>query len=204
MTAPSTARAAADLADGLIIATVEVAAPPDRVFPLLASAAITDWWMRPGVFDTRTWSGDLRPGGRCRVSGMGGGQPYVLKGEFIEVAGPTRLAHTWHPGGQPAAASTVRYRVDTTAAGSRITLRHEGLRARDLPGDLRRLGDEPRAPGGPPEPVAGAGTRRRVPGGLPARHPAIRFRWRSGRRAPPGAPAGHRAAPCPAPARPEL
>lgn len=123
------ARAVADLAEGLILATVEVPAPPARVFPLLASAAITDWWVRPGVFDTRAWSGDVRPGGRWRASGTGGGQPYVLEGEFTEVEGPSRLAHTWHPGGQPAAASTVRYRIDATATGSRITLRHEGLRS---------------------------------------------------------------------------
>src|SRR6266705_5908770 len=87
----STARAAADLADGLIIASVEVAAAPERVFEALASNEVTGWWVRPGVFDTREWSGDVRVGGHWRASGVGGDKPYVLEGEFIEVDAPRRL-----------------------------------------------------------------------------------------------------------------
>jgi hypothetical protein len=32
--------------------SVEVAASPERVFRALASNEITEWWVRPGVFDT--------------------------------------------------------------------------------------------------------------------------------------------------------
>ena len=62
------ARAVADLAEGLILASVEVAAPPERVFRAVASKEITEWWVRPGVFDTREWSGDVRAGGRWRAA----------------------------------------------------------------------------------------------------------------------------------------
>src|SRR5919198_3405926 len=85
------ARAAADLAEGSVLATVEVAAPPERVFQALASKEVTDWWVRPGVFDTREWSGNVRAGGRWRASGVGGGKPYPLEGEFLGVDPPRRL-----------------------------------------------------------------------------------------------------------------
>jgi len=76
------ARAVADLKEGLVLASVEVAASPQRVFQALASNEITGWWVRPGVFDTREWTGDVRAGGRWRASGMARGQPYVQEGEF--------------------------------------------------------------------------------------------------------------------------
>src|SRR5579863_2393641 len=89
------ARAVADLIEERIVASVEIAAPPERVFKALASCEITDWWVNPGVFDTREWTGDVRVGGRWRASGMARGQPYVIEGEFLEVDPPRRLVHTW-------------------------------------------------------------------------------------------------------------
>jgi uncharacterized protein YndB with AHSA1/START domain len=47
------ARAVADVIDGLIVATVEIERAPDRVFQALATREIVDWWVNPGVFDTR-------------------------------------------------------------------------------------------------------------------------------------------------------
>ena len=49
----SRARAVADLTEGRILASVEIAAPPERVFRALTTAEIVDWWVRPGVFDTK-------------------------------------------------------------------------------------------------------------------------------------------------------
>ena len=70
----SSARAVADLVEGLILASVEIAAPPERVFQALASKEVCNWWVRPGVFDTREWMGDVRAGGRWRA-GSRQGQP---------------------------------------------------------------------------------------------------------------------------------
>ncbi len=123
----STARAVADLSEGLVLATVEVAAPPDRVFHALASDDVLRWWVRPGVFDTRQWSGEVREGGRWHASGIGGGKPYEIDGEFLEVDRPRRLVHTWRLAG---AESTLTYLLETTDAHTRITLRHTGLPSR--------------------------------------------------------------------------
>ena len=98
------ARAVADLAEGLVLASVDVAAAPERVFQAMASKEITEWWVRPGVFDTRAWTGDVRAGGRWRASGMTRGEPYVQEGEFLEVESPRWLVHTWERAGTPGVA----------------------------------------------------------------------------------------------------
>src|SRR5262245_52129067 len=123
----SPARAVADLSDGSILASVEIAAPPERVFRALSSKEIVDWWVRPGVFDTREWSGDVRVGGRWRASGVAHGQPYVLEGEFLEVDPPRKLVHTWQRADAPGATTTVTYLLERLDGGTRITLRHVGF-----------------------------------------------------------------------------
>ncbi len=127
VTVTDTVSVMANEADGSLVATVEVGAPPARVFRALASDEICQWWVRPGVFDTREWSGDVRAGGRWQTSGVGRGHPYTLGGTFLEVDAPRRLVHTWQFAGRPGAPSTVSYDVEPIAGGTRVTLRHAGL-----------------------------------------------------------------------------
>lgn len=131
-TTNSSARAVADLAEGRLLASVELAAPPERVFRALASEEILDWWIRPGVFDTREWTGDARPGGAWRASGVARGNPYVLEGEFLEVDPPRKLVHTWRGVGVPGAPTTVTYLLEPRDGGTRLTLRHSGFGSRDV------------------------------------------------------------------------
>jgi uncharacterized protein YndB with AHSA1/START domain len=125
------ARAVADLAEGHILATVEVAAAPERVFLALTSGEITEWWVRAGVFDTREWTGDVREGGAWRATGMGNGKPYALEGEFLEVSKPRKLVHTWRPAGLPGNTTTVSYLLERLDSGTRLTLRHTGFASRE-------------------------------------------------------------------------
>lgn len=120
-------RAAADLGAGFILATVEIPASPPRVFHSLSSADVIDWWVRPGVFDTRTWEGEVSRGGRWRTSGVGPRGPYELTGEYVDVDSPRRLTHTWEDPEFPGVSSTVTYDLTPVEDGTRITLRHEGL-----------------------------------------------------------------------------
>ena len=124
-------RAVADLAEGLILATVEIERSPERVFDALASQEITSWWVRPGVFDTREWNGDMRVGGAWRASGMARGRPYSLEGDFTEVNRPKRLVHTWHTVGVADSPTTVTYVLEKIDGGTRITLRHSGFSSRE-------------------------------------------------------------------------
>lgn len=125
------ARAVADLAEGLILASVEIAAPPERVFRALASKEVVDWWVRPGVFNTTEWTGDVRVGGRWRATGVVQGQPYALEGEFLEIDPPRRLVYTWHRVGTPGTPTTVTCLVERLARGTRVTLRHSGFTSRE-------------------------------------------------------------------------
>jgi uncharacterized protein YndB with AHSA1/START domain len=127
MSSNGNARAVADTAQGDLLASVEVAAPPERVFRALASKEITNWWVRAGVFDTRDWAGDLCIGGRWHASGIARGQPYEIEGEFLEIDPPRKLVHTWHLVGTPNAPTTVAYDLERTDGGTRVTLRHAGF-----------------------------------------------------------------------------
>jgi uncharacterized protein YndB with AHSA1/START domain len=122
----ATAHAAADMSAGFILATVEVAALPGRVFAALTSAEVIDWWVRPGVFDTRTWDGKATPGGRWRTSGVGPRGPYELSGEYLQVDPPQLLVHTWEDAEAPGTTSKVTYVLSAIDRGTRITLRQEG------------------------------------------------------------------------------
>jgi uncharacterized protein YndB with AHSA1/START domain len=126
------ASAVADLADGHILASVGIEAPPTRVFEALTSHEVIDWWVRPGVFDTREWAGDVRVGGRWSAHGVGGGRPYGLEGEFLEVDPPRRLVHTWHAAGALDTPTTVTYVLEPLDMGTRITLRHTGFASREV------------------------------------------------------------------------
>jgi uncharacterized protein YndB with AHSA1/START domain len=120
------ARAVADTAEGRILATVDLRAEPDRVFEALTSAEITSWWIRPGVFDTREWTGELRVGGAWRAEGLGARGPYELAGEFLEIDRPRRLVHSWRARGAPGD-TTVTYLLEAIEGGTRLTLRHDGF-----------------------------------------------------------------------------
>ncbi len=126
------ARAVADLDARSILATVEIAVSPERVFRALASREIVDWWGKPGVFDARQWSGDVKAGGKWHASGIGrDGAPWELSGEFIEVDPPRRLSHTWSTPGSSARPSIVTYLLEEIDGGTRVTLRHVNVSDRD-------------------------------------------------------------------------
>jgi uncharacterized protein YndB with AHSA1/START domain len=119
------ARAVADAVERELLGSVEVPAPPERVFRALASKEITQWWVRPGVFDTRDWTGDVRVGGRWHCQRQR--SPYTLEGEFVAVDPPRRLVHTWIAVGEPAGPMKVTYHLEKIDAGTRITVRHSGF-----------------------------------------------------------------------------
>ncbi len=130
-TMASSARAVWDLSESLVLATVEIEATPERVFEAISTDEVCKWWVRPGVFDTREWSADVRVGGSWRASGIARGKPYTLEGEFLEVDPPRKLVQTWRAVGAPVdTVTTVSYVLEPTESGTRITLRHWGFASR--------------------------------------------------------------------------
>ena len=125
------ARALADLAEGSILAILEIAAPPERVFRALSSAEISTWWGSPETYRTTSWTGDLRPVGKWRCEGVGAdGQAFSVGGEFLEVDPPRRLKQTWIAPWDGNNSTTVTFLLEAVTGGTRITVRHTGFAGR--------------------------------------------------------------------------
>jgi uncharacterized protein YndB with AHSA1/START domain len=124
--------ATTDPKTGEIEASAVFDTTPGRLFRALSTKEICNWWVRPGVFNTEEWSGDVREGGRWAAAGIGGGQPYQLEGEFITVEEPRKLAHTWKPVGAPFQPATLTYDLKPQSDGVQLTLRHSGLPNEDV------------------------------------------------------------------------
>ena len=129
------ARAIADVSAGVILATVTIAAPPERVFRAITEPGeIVRWWGSDELYRTTSHTADLRPGGAWRSEGKGSdGTPFAVEGEFTVVEPPHRLSMTWKPAWDGGNVTTVNYLLEPTEGGTRLTLRHEGFGAREAP-----------------------------------------------------------------------
>lgn len=122
------ARAVADVAAGMLLATVEIKATPERVFRALASEDIAKWWGSPELYRVTEWSGDVRVGGQWRSRGVDrDGKPFEVSGEYVEVDPPKKLVQTWQPKWVDGSVTQVTYRLEAIAGGTRVTVRHEGF-----------------------------------------------------------------------------
>ncbi len=123
------ARSVADVTSGVIHASVEIAAPPERVFRALTNGdEVIRWWGSPGTYRLTEFAADLRVGGRWHSRGVAvDGKPFEAKGEFLEVDAPRTLVQTWIPDWAPGLSTKLTYRLDPIPGGTRLTLRHEGF-----------------------------------------------------------------------------
>ena len=101
--------------------------PPERAFKALTGEEVAICWVSPGIFDTREWGADVRPGGTWRAAGPGRGRPSALEGEFVDVQPPTKLVLAWSSPSGPRQESQGTYLLDSIPGGTRLTLPHDGL-----------------------------------------------------------------------------
>jgi len=128
----SPARAMADLTSGKILASVEIAAPPERVFRAISSDEIAEWWGSAETYRVTRWTGDVRAGGWWRSEGVSAdGRPFTVSGDVLEFDPPRLFVHTWRYDDKPGDVTTVRYQIEPIPGGSRLTVRHEGFTDRD-------------------------------------------------------------------------
>jgi len=124
-------RAVADGGGGMIIATVEVAAPPARVFRALTTDQVERWWGHPDFYRMTDWSADLRVTGQWSVMvHLAGGGVNGGCGEFAEIEEPRKLVMTRRFESHPlldTRETTITYRLDSIPAGTRVTVRDEGF-----------------------------------------------------------------------------
>jgi uncharacterized protein YndB with AHSA1/START domain len=123
------ARSVADVTAGVIHASVEIAAPPERVFRALTDGnEVVKWWGSPDTYRIDEFKADLRVGGRWYSRGHAvDGKPFRTEGEFLEVDPPRVLSQTWNPDWAPGLKTKLTYRLDPIPGGTRLTLRHEGF-----------------------------------------------------------------------------
>jgi uncharacterized protein YndB with AHSA1/START domain len=126
------ARAVAELTDGLVLAAVEIAAPPERVFRAITSAEIAEWWGSAETYRVTRWTGEVHPGGWWRSEGRSAdGTSFAVSGDIVEVEPPSLLVQTWRYDSKPDEVTRVRFRIEPIPGGSRLTVRHEGFGTRD-------------------------------------------------------------------------
>jgi len=114
-----------------IVETIEIAAPPERVFRALTTPEeLLAWWGSPETYRCESWHLDLRVGGHWQCSGTNAsGRAFGVAGEYLEIDAPRRLAYTWQPSWVEARQTTVRIELERTPAGTRLTWTHSGFAA---------------------------------------------------------------------------
>ncbi|WP_246673404.1 SRPBCC domain-containing protein [Mesorhizobium sp. B2-4-14] len=126
-------RAIADVSAGTILATVTIAAPPERVFhALTADDQIPLWWGSDELYRTTRHTADVRSGGTWRSEGKGAdGQEFHVQGEYLKVEPPHLLVLTWKAPWDGDNVTTVTYMLEAIDTGTRLILRHEGFGTRE-------------------------------------------------------------------------
>lgn len=129
MTSPlKRARSVADLGEGVVLARVEIAASPDRVFRALTTEELLKWWGADGAYRTTKFAIDPHPGGRWRTDGVGAdGTSFHVEGQVLEIDPPRRLVQTWTPSWGEGTVTTVTYSLEAIDGGTRVTVRHTGF-----------------------------------------------------------------------------
>jgi uncharacterized protein YndB with AHSA1/START domain len=126
------ARAIADVSAGLVLASVEIARPPERVFRALAGEEITRWWGSDDLYRVTKWTGDVKKGASWKSEGQGrDGKPFSVSGEFLEVDPPNKLVHTWRYDWDPSGSvTTITFLLEPIDGGkrTRVLVRHEGFK----------------------------------------------------------------------------
>lgn len=115
----------------VILADVYVAAPAERVFQAITDPQqLMQWWGQKGMYQSTKWEADMKPGGKWRCEGVGGGAgQYRVGGEFLEIDPPHVLVYTWIASWSGALTTTVRWELKSVQSGTQVNLRHSGFQA---------------------------------------------------------------------------
>lgn len=123
------ARAVADVMEGMILATVDIAAPIERVFKAISDPnEIPRWWGSAELYRVEECTSDFRQGGKWVSRGHGAdGTPFSVEGEYLEIDPPRKLVQTWKAEWDGNNVTTIAYRLETLGAGTRVTVKHSGF-----------------------------------------------------------------------------
>jgi uncharacterized protein YndB with AHSA1/START domain len=114
-----------------IVSEIQIAAKPERVFEaLVVPQQVVQWWGQEGVYRCTKYEADLRVGGKWRSAGVGpDGGAFEARGEYLEVDRPRVLASTWIASWTGDVQTVVRWELEATSEGTRVSIRHSRLAA---------------------------------------------------------------------------
>jgi uncharacterized protein YndB with AHSA1/START domain len=117
---------------GSILGTVDVVAPPERVWLALTTDEVERWWGSDDTYRITQWAADLRLGGHWSlVVRTRDGKTYPAGGTFLKIDAPHKLVQTrkyeWNHSTLGRVATIVTYQLGPIAGGTRVTVRHDGF-----------------------------------------------------------------------------
>jgi uncharacterized protein YndB with AHSA1/START domain len=119
------------ITDGdVVLATLDIAATPERVFRALTTDEVERWWGAPDVYTTESWKSDLREGGAWSlITRVPDGTALPASGEFLQVEAPRKLVQTrrydWDHPTLGRRLTKVTYLLNSSELGTRVTVRQE-------------------------------------------------------------------------------
>lgn len=118
-----------------VVAEIEIAAPPERVFQALTDERELLRWFTDPSCPVKLWKMDARPGGLYRyVTEKGTAvvnnlSEFECHGEILEYLPPRLLVYTWISNWHEDASlrTVVRWELSPVASGTHVKVTHTGL-----------------------------------------------------------------------------
>lgn len=115
-----------------VLATMIMAATPERIFRALTTRETEQWWGAPDTYRATEWRSDLRVGGAWSVViRLADGSAFPASGTYIEIDAPRRLVLTrrydWDYPEFGRRDTRVTYLIEPSAQGTCVTVRQDGF-----------------------------------------------------------------------------
>lgn len=115
--------------DDIILAEIQIAAPPERVFQAITDPRqMLQWWGQRGMYRTTKFETDVRVDGKWLSKGVSDtGETFQVTGEYLEVDPPRLLVYTWLASWTGTLKTTVRWELAPSNGGTLAKIQHSGF-----------------------------------------------------------------------------
>jgi uncharacterized protein YndB with AHSA1/START domain len=130
-----------------VLATMDMQAPPERIFRALTTAECERWWGAPDTYRTTRWKSDVRVGGAWScVTVLPDGTEFPASGKYLAIEAPHRAVQTrrydWDYPELGRRDTTVTYQLEPAGDATRVTVRQDGFAGLRGPADHHAEGWE--------------------------------------------------------------
>jgi uncharacterized protein YndB with AHSA1/START domain len=122
--------------------TIEIKAPPERVWRALTNAKELSTWFQVAI------EGDISPGNEVWMTSVCQGKTVRFRVRFVEMTPPTRFVWQWHPGAVDPTVdyskefrTTVTFTLHPMEGGTRVSLAETGFNEVSLARRAKVFGD---------------------------------------------------------------